>query len=161
MNNGRRMFASAVHMCAAALSLGACTSGGSEQFSTSLGRQLLAQRPQEVDLAAVSSIAWDELFIFDPYSARDDNCAVLNLDLFSCRTTFPAMVGEGDNVLVFRRHAKVIRAEVHPRTNGDFSSSVGPPHPQPIRRAAARFTVVPTAGATAQDAPRFRLEYKG
>ena len=145
---------------AALLPLAACTSGHSEQFSTALASKLQSDRPTEIDLATVSAIAWDELFIFDPYSTREANCSALKLDLFECRTTFPEMVSEGDNVLVFRRNGKVMRAEVHPRANGDFSSSVGTARPLPILRASARFSVLPTDKSSAEQAPRFRLEYK-
>ena len=159
-NFSRRRCALASLAFAALLPLAACTSGSSQQFSTALAKKLQSEHPTEIDLANVSAIAWDELFIFGPYSMREANCSVLKLDLFECRTTFPAMVGEGDNVLVFRRNGKVMRAEVHPRANGDFSSSIGTPPPRPVLRAAARFSVVPTDKARPEDPPRFRLEYK-
>lgn len=160
MNLSGRALAISV-LAAALIPLGACSSSDSEQFSVSLGKKLRAERPAEIDLAEVSAIPWDEIFIFGPRSVREDNCKVLQMDLFSCRTTFPAVVGEGDNVLVFRRNGKVMRAEVHPRSNGDFSSSSGSPMPVPIKRSAARFTVMPMPASVAQDAPGFHLEYKG
>ena len=160
MKNFSRSRCGSTSLAFAALLLAACTSGSSAQFSTALAKRLQSEHPTEIDLAQVSAIAWDELFIFDPYSTREANCSVLKLDLFECRTTFPAVVGESDDVLVFRRKGKVMRAEVHPRANGDFSSSIGTPPPRPILRAAARFSVVPTDKVRPVDPPRFRLEYK-
>ena len=160
VKNFSRRWCGLASLAFAALLLAACTSGSSQQFSTALANKLQSVRPTEIDLATVSAITWDELFIFGPYSMREANCSALKLDLFECRTTFPEMVGEGDNVLVFRRNGKVMRAEVHPRANGDFSSSIGTPPPRPVLRAAARFSVVATDKVRPEDPPRFRLEYK-
>ena len=142
------------------LPLAACTSGSSEQFSTTLAHKLQSERPAEIDLATVSAIPWDELFIFGPGSTREANCSELKLDLFECRTTFPATVGDGDDVLVFRRKGKVMRAEVHPRANGDFSSSLSTPPPRPILRTAARFSVVTMEQLKPAGPPRFRLDHQ-
>lgn len=161
MNASRRRCAVVGWAAALVVSLTACTAGSEGQFSTALAKKLQAERPTEIDLATVSTIAWDELFIFGPYSVREDNCRVLALDLFECRTTFPETVAESDNVLVFRRQGKVMRAEVHPRRDGDFSSSAGPPPPRPILRSAAPFSVVPVDGAGPGEPPRFRLMHKG
>lgn len=133
---------------------------GGRQFSAALGSKLRTERPTEVDLATVASFAWDELFVFEPYSTRDDNCKVLQLDFIECRTTFPAMVDEGEYLLVFRRNARLARAERHRRMNGDFYAPASK-RPQPVRRSAARFMVVPMPADGSKAEPRYRLEYKG
>lgn len=54
--------------------LSACLGGGAGEFSAALGRKLQSERPAEVDLSTVTPLVWDELFAFDPYSLREDNC---------------------------------------------------------------------------------------
>ena len=133
------------------------------QFGVTLGQKLQAERPAQIDLASVSTLAWDELFIFDPRSAKDDNCRLLKLDYFECFTSFPATVRDDEHILVFRRNARLVRVERHARANGDFVSTTVP-RPQPILRAAATFAVLPMASpggtAGAASAPGFRLEYR-
>lgn len=130
------------------------------QFGVTLGQKLQAERPAQIDLASVSTLAWDELFIFDPRSTKDDNCRLLKLDYFECFTTFPATVRDDEHILVFRRNAKLVRVERHPRMNGDFVSALQP-RPQPVLRTAATFAVLPAANAAgAPGAPAFRLEYR-
>ena len=108
---------------AVAVALGACSSDDSgRQFSAALGKKLRSEHVTEIDLATVSSFAWDELFVFDPGSTRDDNCRLPQLDFIECRTTFAAMVDEGKYILVFRKNSRLARAERHRRTNGDFHS---------------------------------------
>ncbi len=149
-----------VSTAALAVSLCACSSDDSgRQFSATLGKKLRSDHVAEIDLATVGTFAWDELFVFDPYSTRDDNCRALALDLIECRTTFPAVVGEGEYILVFRKNSRIARAERHARTNGDFAASAGR-RPQPILRSAAHFTVVPIPAETGTTAPSYRLEHK-
>ena len=124
------------------------------QFGVTLGQRLQAERPAHIDLASVSTLAWDELYIFDPRSTKDDNCRLLKLDYFECFTTFPATVRDDEHILVFRRNAKLVRVERHPRKNGDFVSAA-PPRPQPILRSAAVFAVLP-----GPDGSGFRLAYR-
>lgn len=143
---------------AGACLLGSMTCVAAEgQFSAALRAQLLAQRPAEIDLSTVGPFAWDEMFIFDPRSVRDDNCKVLLADWFECRVTFPAVVADDEYFLVFRRKLQIIRAERHPRTNAEFGSSSGR-HPQPVLRTAALFRVEPASTSTST--PAFRLEFK-
>ncbi len=86
-----------VSTAALAVSLCACSSDDSgRQFSATLGKKLRSDHVAEIDLATIGTFAWDELFVFDPYSTRDDNCRALALDLIECRTTFPAVVGEAN-----------------------------------------------------------------
>jgi hypothetical protein len=124
------------------------------QFGVTLGQKLQAERPALIDLASVSTLAWDELFIFDPRSTKDDNCRLLKLDYFECFTTFPATVRDDEHILVFRRNGKLVRVERHPRKNGDFVSAAQP-RPQPILRTAAIFATLP-----GPDKSGFRLEYR-
>jgi hypothetical protein len=125
---------------ALASALVACAAEPAGEFSTALGKLVRSEKVQEVDLANVLPLVWDELFAFGPYSIRESNCRALQLGWLKCRTTLPAEVNEGEFVLVFRSTSKVVHVEHHRRWNGDFSSQTSP-RPQPILRSAAKFSV--------------------
>ena len=143
----------------ALLLLSACFSGGAGEFSTALGKKLQSGRPAEVNLSTITPLHWDELFIFGPYSIREDSCRTLQLGWFECRTTLPSAVSEGEYILVFRTNAKVVHSEHHSRANGDFYSQTTQ-RPQPIKRSAAKFTVEPVSNVLPQGTQWFRLEHK-
>ena len=141
---------------------GGCTSSpGVGEFSSALAAKLQSEHPSEVDLSAIrSAVAWDELFIFAPYSAREQSCRTLGLGWLKCRLTVPSEISEGEYLFVFRLAGNVERIEHHARSNGDFYSS-NVVLPQPVRRSAAQFTVIPTSDVTPQGQQWLRLEYKG
>ncbi|MES1265287.1 MAG: hypothetical protein ABUU24_06505, partial [Variovorax sp.] len=55
--------------------------------------------------------------------------------------TFPAVVDEGEYLLVFRLNSKITRVEHHSLANGDFYSQ-DTRRPQPILRPAALFSIL-------------------
>lgn len=148
-----RTAAVAALVALAAACIGCSQSG---EFSAALGEHLHKNHPLEVDLATVQpTAAWDELFIFGPYSIREQSCRTLGLGGLECRLTMPAQVPEGEHVLVFRLAGRVQRTERHARLNGDFHG-----HPQPVARSAARFAVVPTPDLLPDGRRWWRLEHK-
>lgn len=76
------------------------------------------------------------------------------LHLIECRTTFPAVVGEGEFILVFRKNSHIAQAERHARINGEFAAPTG-------QRPAAHFKVVPASAVAGQGTRSYRLEYQG
>lgn len=144
--------------CVFTLSLAACGPSGSERsFGGALAARLQAERPAAIDLATVAGFDWDELFVFEPGSQRDPNCALLKLDLLECVTTFPSTVRDDEHILVFRRQGRKTRVERHRRALGDFVVPAGgAARPQPILRTAANFRVV---GSATGSPPASRLEF--
>lgn len=130
------------------------------EFSSALGKLVRSESTRQVDLATLSPLAWEELFVFSPYSNREDNCKTLQLGWFACRTTLPAEVNDSEYVLVFRQKAKVIHVEHHSRANGDFYSK-DKPRPQPILRTAAGFSVLLVSNRAPEGQRWYRLEHQG
>jgi hypothetical protein len=121
-------------------------------FSAALAQKLQTERPAVIDLATVAPFNWDELFVLGPGSTRETNCKLIQGSWLECRTTLPEAVPADRFLLVFRAKGRVVRAEPHPRANGDFSTTG---LPQPVKRAAASFKVLPGASAA-----NYRLEWK-
>lgn len=145
-----------------ALVMVACSpSNKGGQFSLALAARLQGEsRSGQIDLGQISSFAWDELFILAPKSSREDNCRTLGLGWLDCRITFPATIADDEEFLVFRAKQQVIRAERHPRANGDFVPAAGQ-GALAIARSAARFRIVAAASGQPGPAPRWQLEYDG
>lgn len=111
-------------------------------------------------MTKVSSLSWDELYIFEPYSVREESCKLLRLNWFECRLIIPSSVSEGEYFLVFRAKQAIIHSEHHARANGDFYSP-NVRRPQPVVHSSAKFKVVPTSDTTPQGKQWLRLEYVG
>ncbi len=147
-------------MALAALAHGGPALAAEGRFSAALARVLEDRPPAEIDLAVVTPFAWEEMFIFEPQSSREENCKVLDLGWIDCRLTLPAEVGANEHFLVFRRKQQIIRSEPHARTNGDFGvGSRG--RPQPLLRADARFAVVTLGRSSQESVPAYRLDFLG
>jgi hypothetical protein len=129
------------------------------EFSTALGKLVRSEKVQEVDLANVLPLDWNELFVFGPYSPRESNCQALQLGWLKCRLTLPAEVNEGELVLVFRANSQVVHVERHRRWNGDFSAQTSP-RPQPILRSAAKFSVRLVSNRAPEGEQWYQLEYQ-
>ncbi len=127
------------------------------QFSKALRSRLQAETLTEIDLGKVGPFAWEDMYIFQPRTTREENCKIVAVDWFECRFTFPSVVGDDEYFLVFRRKGQIIRAERHPRSNGAFGTS-SIRHPQPVLVSAAVFRVEPTSSADGK--PAFQLEYQ-
>ncbi len=111
------------------------------QFSKALGVAVRTEKVQQVDLATLTPLVWDELYAFGPYSKREDNCRTLQLGWFWCRYYLPAGVNESEYILVFRSQSKITHVEHHWRFNGDLDSRGAKWYPGPIKRSDAKFSV--------------------
>ena len=153
--------ASPVVLLGAALLLHACNATEPVgEFSSALGKLVRSESTRRVDLSTVSPLAWDELFVFGPYSLREDSCKTLGLGWFTCRTTLPAEVNDSEYVLVFRLKSKIVHVEHHSRANGDFYLHDNV-LPQPILRTAAVFSILLVSNRAPQGQRWYRLEHQG
>nr|WP_315228848.1 hypothetical protein [uncultured Albidiferax sp.] len=153
--------ASPVVLLGAALALNACSAiEPAGEFSSALGKLVRSESTRSIDLSTVSPLAWDELFVFGPYSLRENSCKTLGLGWFTCWTTLPSDVNESEYVLVFRQKSKIVHVEHHSRANGDFSWQDNP-RPQPILRSAAVFSILLVSNRAPQGQRWYRLEHQG
>lgn len=97
--------------------------------------------PGELVLADVTSFAWDEVFVFGPYTALERINEALG-ESFGAASM--AQIHERDDivVLVFRRGGKVLVKAPFARSDGDFAASS---RLEPIANTAARFELIPLA----------------
>ena len=93
----------------------------SSAVSDRVGAQ--ARKTGNVDLAELTSFNWDTVYIFSPYSGRDDMCRELPSSWADCHGTLPKRVAEGDFFVVFALGANVVHHETHARRNGDYCTS--------------------------------------
>jgi hypothetical protein len=76
-----------------------------------------------IDLMQLSDFAWDNLFVFSPYTPRASVCSRLSEAWSACELSLPPYVGEGSYLLVFVGGNSVVHHEMHSRGNGDFCTS--------------------------------------
>jgi hypothetical protein len=91
-------------------------------------------------MAHSGDFAWDEMFVFGPYSPRGGICRTLKLSASQCAAAGIKDVDEGDSLLVFMQHGAVSETLTFPRTIADFDES-GRCFGKAIGRDVAVFTV--------------------
>ena len=104
-----------------------------------LREEIREKRNMEVDLKKIISFAWDELYLFGPYTPQEEVCKQLHLTDLQCSHQV-SVVSTDDVVmfLVFRHKGEIVHTEMHSRFNGDFTPL---DYPQPITPQRARFLV--------------------
>jgi len=88
----------------------------------------------------VGDFAWDEMFVFGPYSPKGEICRTLNLSASRCSVAGIKDVDVGDFLLVFMQNGAVSETLNFPRTIADFDES-GRCLAKAIGRDAAVFTL--------------------
>src|SRR6476660_4651075 len=58
----------------------------------------------QVDIGHSGDFAWDEMFVFGPYSGKDQICRTLKLSASQCSAVGIKDVDEGEFLLVFTQH---------------------------------------------------------
>jgi hypothetical protein len=101
--------------------------------------QQLRNGATQVDMGH-SGFAWDEMFVFGPYSPRGEICRTLKLSGSQCSAAGIKDVDEGDFLLMFMQHGAVSETLTFPRTIADFDES-GRCLAKAIGRDVAVFTV--------------------
>jgi hypothetical protein len=91
-----------------------------------------------VDIERTGDFAWDEMFVFGPYSPKDETCKTLRLNSSECSAAGIRDVDEGEFLLMFLQRGKVSKIESFPRTVGNFDDNC---LAKDIARSAAVFTV--------------------
>ncbi|UXY15508.1 hypothetical protein N8I74_00385 [Chitiniphilus purpureus] len=90
-----------------------------------------------IRLADATAFAWTDVYLFSPYSLRQSVCGTLQLKGSACSAVLKdAWIDEGQVLLVFRHHGRIVHAERHLRHHGDFTPV---PAGQPLRVDEAVF----------------------
>ena len=77
----------------------------------------------QVDIGHSGDFAWDEMFVFGPYSGKDQICRTLKLSASQCSAAGIKNVDEGEFLLVFTQHGAISETLIFPRTIADFDES--------------------------------------
>jgi len=110
------------------LAVAGCSDAGS--VSKSIGEVVRGQKLQELRLASVTHFQWDKVYLFQPYTPRPEVCKGLGVQANDCERVVPhASIDDGVMSLAFRSGSRVVRHELHARSNGDFTPI---PSGQPI-----------------------------
>jgi|HubBroStandDraft_6_1064221.scaffolds.fasta_scaffold64802_3 hypothetical protein len=91
-----------------------------------------------VNIGQTGDLAWDDMFVFGPYSPKDGTCKTLRLNGSECSAAGIRDVDEGEFLLVFLQRGRVSKIESFPRTVGNFDDNC---LAKDIARSAAVFTV--------------------
>lgn len=122
---------------AAACLLAACGQDGA--ISALVGQAVHRPEARTLDLAKVVPSEWDAVFLFAPYTPRNEVCQQLRV-VDHCAVAVPfESTEDGLMTLAFVQAGRVVRVEPHSRGNGDFTPV---PAAQPIRRTQAVFRIV-------------------
>ena len=112
----------------------------SGQVGWALKKAIRDEHRQTVVLKELTHFAWDECYLFDPYSPRSSVCKRLALSPAECKETIKTdSTDDGEMLIVFRNQGKVIHVEMHFRWHGDFT----PAPEEPLTPTSAVFFVVP------------------
>src|SRR5436309_1586786 len=85
--------------------------------------QQLRNGATQVDIGHSGDFAWDEMFVFAPYSHTDGICRTLKLSASQCTAAGIKGVDEGEFFLVFVQHGAVSETLSFPRTIAEFDES--------------------------------------
>lgn len=93
----------------------------SSPVSDRVGAQ--ARSTGNVDLAELTNFNWDTVYVFSPYTDREQMCRELPPSWADCQSALPKYVDEGEFFVVFALGETVVRHEPHSRRNGDYCTS--------------------------------------
>lgn len=120
------------------LAIAACS--GAADVSRALGGLLRERRVETVVLSDVTGYAWDEVYLFNPYTPRSLVCTTLHIGTADCaRDISFESSDDGEMSLAFLHRGRLVRYLRHNRGNGDFAPV---PTRQPLTPATAVFRVV-------------------
>lgn len=128
--------------CILALSLSGCGDFyrylKSGEVGWTLKTELRDKNSKRVELVKLTKFAWDELFLFDPYTPTNEVCNRLSLPAAECKSIITTESDDDGVVLmVFRLGGKVVHSELHFRWHGDFT----PAPREPLTASTAVFAV--------------------
>ncbi len=101
---------------------------------------------KEVTIAKLTRFAWDELFLFNPYTPSSEVCKRVHVTASDCKAIIAdESKDDGEMMMVFRIKGKVAHSELHHRSHGDFT----PAPAEPFTPQTAIFSVVAESTGTA------------
>jgi hypothetical protein len=114
---------------------------------------------KEVTIAKLTRFAWDELFLFSPYTPSREVCKRVQVTAADCKAVIPdESKDDGEMMMVFRIKGKVAHSELHHRSHGDFT----PAPAEPFTPQTAVFSVVAeSTGAAGADWLKLRPKLPG
>jgi hypothetical protein len=131
----------------------ACTNPAS--ISEMLGKLTRDTDVTTVDLTQVTQFAWDEVYLFAPYTQRKQVCATLKIPAKDCERFIPFEANDDSEMtLAFVLQHCMVRYVRHGRRNGDFMPL---PQANVVAEEDARFRVVRGGSADGKDWPRLVL----
>jgi len=90
--------------------------------SGSIGK-LLQTGASQVDMRRVANFAWDDMFVFGPYTSKDQICRTLKHSGSQCSYEGIRDVNELESLMVFLHGASETRIESLSRSVADFDDS--------------------------------------
>jgi hypothetical protein len=93
---------------------------------------------RQLNMGRVTNFAWEDVFVFGPYTPKDEECQTLKHSESKCLYEGLRDVDESESLLVFLHDASVNRVESIPRTIADFDDNC---LNRDFKRAAAEFIV--------------------
>lgn len=127
------------------LALAGC--GKPHPVSDAIGKQAMQPDAQTVRLADATTFAWDQVYLFGPYTGRPAVCETLKIEASHCAQQIAFESGDDSEMsLAFLSQGKLVQYVPHLRKHGDFT-----PVPdlagQPINAGDAVFRVVRKSAA--------------
>jgi hypothetical protein len=104
-----------------ALALAACAEKSKPGISEAIGALARDRNVTELHLSQAAPFAWDEVYLFGPYTPREQVCKTLRIPVSDCQRFIPfESVDDGDMTLAFMLQHCMARYTMHRRKNGDF-----------------------------------------
>ena len=124
----------------ALLVLGTTACSDDADVSRAIGVLVRERQVETVVLSDATRFAWDEVYLFKPYTPRSRVCSTLGIRTADCvRTIAFESRDDGEMSFAFLHRGRLVRYLRHGRGNGDFTPV---PTRQPLSPATAVFRVV-------------------
>jgi hypothetical protein len=110
---------------------------GHNTIAQQIDRQLQSGATK-IDVGRLGDFSWDHLFVFGPYSPKEQICETVKLSKHECSVGGVRDVDEGESLLVFMNGSTLSKIESFPRLAGNFDDNC---LAKDIPRAKAQLTV--------------------
>ncbi|TXF96908.1 hypothetical protein [Massilia arenae] len=120
-----------------AVSIMAAGCSDDARVSKAIGKLVDERESETIRLAEATSFAWDQVYLFGPYTARRHVCTTLGIQEEHCERQIPfESQDDGDMSIAFLAEGRLVYYARHSRANGDFTPV---PAGQPLSRDRAVF----------------------
>lgn len=111
--------------------------------SKAIGKLIEQRESKTIRLAEATRFAWDQVYLFGPYTPRQDVCSTLRIPDNDCERLVPfESSDDGEMSIAFLAQGEFVHFTRHVRSNGDFTPV---PAEQPLSSDQAVFRVLPGA----------------